>query len=453
MIKQLQRRFIRIAVVSLTVAMVLVVGIVNIANLISVRKELSDTLSLLSQANPAPGGADGSQEEIRPEQQEEPGQNTPDSVQTARPEDEGTDDPKVRTQGPRFWPAGNPSRHFRNMMAETNWFSGIVSGTGEIRRVRMDRMETLDESTARELLTRAAEDGRSEGFIQDYMFSSRTLRSGNREIILMNCETRLATLRKLMLISAVACAGGILLAWLLVTLASRKAVEPTIRNMEQQKQFITNASHELKTPLTIISTNMELLEMENEGNPWILSTQKQTAALRRLVDELVYLSRMEEGRPLTMEPLDAGKLLEETAEPFAAMAEFNGKEMKVSAEEGLKMNGDRASIQRLMSTLCDNAVKYASEGPILAEIREEGRNVLLTVSNPVAEPLTRQQCEQLFNRFYRADPSRNKGKKGGFGIGLAIAAAIAEKHGGRIAAAMEANRLVFRCVLPKEPRP
>jgi signal transduction histidine kinase len=269
----------------------------------------------------------------------------------------------------------------------------------------------------------------------------------------LNCETRISSVRKLVLISVIACAGAILLSGLLVTLASRRAVEPTIRNMEQQKQFITNASHELKTPLTVIATNMELLQMESGNNRWVLSTQKQTAQLRRLVDELVYLSRMEEEYPtLSMEPLDPGKLLEETAEPFAAMAEFNGKEMRVSAEEGLRMTGDRASIQRLMSTLCDNAVKYASEGPIVAEIREEGKNILLQVSNPVAEPLSRQQCEQLFNRFYRADPSRNKGKKSGFGIGLAIAAAIAEKHGGRISAAMEENRLVFRCILPKEPR-
>jgi signal transduction histidine kinase len=106
-----------------------------------------------------------------------------------------------------------------------------------------------------------------------------------------------------------------------------------------------------------------------------------------------------------------------------------------------------------MSTLCDNAVKYASAGPILAEIHAEGKNhVAIRVSNPVAEPLTREQCEQLFNRFYRVDESRSKEKKGGFGIGLAIAAAIAEKHGGRISAAMEDENIVFTCVLPKEAK-
>ena len=447
MIKQLQKRFIRIAVVALTVAMVLVVGIVNIAHWISVRKELSDTLNLLTATETAnvpetlPEGTPPAPAEDGPGTGETAGQ------EPAKPEAGDGQGPQERG------PALNPSRHFRNMMAESNWFSGLVTEDGEVKNLFLEQIENLDEASAEALIRQAAKDSRSEGMVQDYLFKTRKLRDGNTGILMLNCETRLTTARTLTVISAIACAGGILLAWLLVTLASRKAVEPTIRNMEQQKQFITNASHELKTPLTVIATNMELLQMENEDNPWVKSTQKQAAAMRRLVDELVYLSRMEEERPLPeITELDPGKLLEETAEPFTAMAEFAGKEMKVSAEKGLRMTGDRESIQRLMSTLCDNAVKYASAGPIEAEIRGEGKHIMLQVSNPVEEPLSRQQCEQLFNRFYRTDPSRNKDRKSGFGIGLAIAAAVAEKHGGRISAAMEGDRLVFTCILPKEAK-
>ena len=444
MIKQLQRRFIRIAVVALTVAMVLVVGIVNIANWISVRGELYDTLSLLVLPDSAK------------EEPEDPV--TPLPTPETTPETTDSRDRETKTDRQERWRANGPfpdrNRHFRNMVSEANWFTGVVTKEGEVKFLLMDQIENLDEETAKTLLLQAIADGRADGFLQDYLFRIRTRKDGSVRVVMLNCETRLATVRTLVLISAIACAGGILLALVLVMLASRKAVEPTIRNMEQQKQFITNASHELKTPLTVISTNMELLEMEEGDNPWVKSTQKQTAALRRLVDELVYLSRMEEENPpLTVEELDAGKLLEETAEPFVSMAEFSGREMTVEAEDGLRITGDRASLQRLMSILCDNAVKYASDGPIRAEIRAEGKNqIVLRVSNPVAEPLTKQQCEQLFNRFYRVDESRSKDKKSGFGIGLAIAAAIAEKHGGRITAAMEENLLVFTCVLPREAK-
>ena len=428
MIKKLQTKFIRIAVISLTVAMVLVVGIVNIANWISVRNELSDTLNLLteSEAFPMP--------EFRTEGEPSSESNEPGTEEQARR---------------RF----NPSRHVRNMMSESSWFSGLLAEDGGVDKVLMDRMENLSEEDAKELIREAAAQGRTEGMIRDYLYKIRETMNGNREVVMLSCETRLTAVRTIVLISAIACAGGILLAWALVTLFSRKAVDPIIRNIEQQKQFITNASHELKTPLTVIATNMELLQMETDDNPWVRSTLKQTATLRKLVDELVYLSRMEEERPvLEIETLDPGKLLEETAEPFVAMAEYSGRDMTVTAEKDLQMSGDRASIQRLMSTLLDNAVKYASDGPICAEIRGEGKNIILEVSNPVEEPLTKQQCEQLFDRFYRMDKSRSKEKKSGFGIGLAIASAIAEKHGGRISAAMDGNRLVFTCLLPKETK-
>ena len=447
MIKQLQKKFIRIAMVTLTVAMVLVVGVVNIANWISVRGELYNTLSLVSSGPgeylpPAPGTTPDTQEQET---------TVPADTEGNPAEEDAQDFPRTPWEQKRDRALRN-DRHFINMMAEANWFSGVVTADGEIQALNTERIRNLDEASASDLIRQALAKGGESGFLDDYLYSVRQLRSGRSRVVMLSCETRLTTVRTLVLISVIACVGAALLAWLLVTLASRKAVEPTIRNMEQQKQFITNASHELKTPLTVITTNMELLQMEKEDDPWVKSTLKQTAVMRHLVDELVYLSRMEEERPpLEMESLDAGTLLRDTAEPFVSMAEFSGREMRVDTEGDLRMTGDRASLQRLFSTLCDNAVKYASDGPILADLRPEGKNhLLLRVSNPVAEPLDREQCEQLFNRFYRVDHSRNKEKQGGFGIGLAIAAAVAGKHGGRIGAAMEGDRLVFSCLLSKK---
>ena len=415
MIKKLRRRFIRIALVALTAAMVLVVGIVNAANWISVRGELTGTLSFFAE-----------------------------NSAVSREDMSGRMDPR--------------NRHVRNLAGESRWFSAFLDKDGTVRTLNLANIPGLDEQTAAGLAAQAvSRGGAGPAFLQDYLYVIRDNPRGGQTALFLDCETRLAAVRTLAWISALACLGGILLAWLFVTLASRKAIEPTVRNMERQKQFITDASHQLKTPLTVIATNMELWQMEQPDSPnrWIRSTQRQTAQMRHLVDELVYLSRMEEeNAPLVMETIPAAPLAREIAEPFAAMAEYQGKTLTVEAEEGLTIRGDRPSVQRLMSTLLDNAVKYASpDGGIAVSVRGEGRHALLKVANDVPRPLTAEQCGQLFDRFYRADPSRSKDRQGGFGIGLAIAAAIAEKHGGSISAAMEDGRLAIACRLPKGGNP
>lgn len=434
MIRKLQKRFILITVLALTVAMVLVVGIVNVANLLSVRAELSGTVRMLAGI-----GVPGDLPEMLSERRDRREGET----------QEGREFPENRPEG--VLPPALRTRHDRNMVLESNWFVVHLDGDDSVRSVNRLSSSDMTEEEAASLAAQALAAGRESGYIGDELYLVQDSPLG-RKIVFLNCETRLSSVRTLALISGLACLGGILLALVLVSLLSRRAVEPTIRNMEQQKQFITNAGHELKTPLTVISTNMELIDMEHPDNPWVRSTRKQTASMARLVDELVYLSRMEEEHPaLERESVNLGALLEETAEPFEAMAEYQGKTMAVRADKDLRVTGDRASLQRLLSTLCDNAAKYAPEGgDIRAEAFAEGRSALVRVSNTVETPLTREQCQRLFQRFYRADPSRSKEKQKGFGIGLSIAAAIAEKHGGAIRAEMEGERLVITCTLPRE---
>ena len=441
MIRKLQKRFVRIAVLVLTAAMVVVVGIVNTANLLTVRGELAGTVKELADIIVPSRGFQNQGMHDSPE-----GPGLPEAPGPGREQE----DEFIPTEWMK-----DRSRHFRNLVSESGLFAVYYNADGNSRVRNLNDIPDLDEDGAKDLASLALESGKESGWIQDYCFTVAEQKEPGIVVVFMNCETRMAAVRNLALISTVACAGGILLAWLLVRLFSRKAVEPTIRNMEQQKQFITNASHELKTPLTVISTNMELLKMENPDNPWIRSTQKQTGALRHLVDELVYLSRMEEENPaLNMESLAPGAILREAAEPFQAMAEFNGKELQVVTEEDLRITGDRPSLQRLMSTMLDNAVKYTPEGgEILAEAVSEGKHAVIRVSNTVEQPMTKEQCAQLFNRFYRADESRNKDRKSGFGIGLAIAAAIAEKHGGSMNARMEEDRLIISAVLPRDRKP
>ena len=414
MIRGIRRRFMRIAISVLALAMVLVAVIINGANWVNVRSELYETLGLLEEMQ-AQKGAMG------------PGPRG--DLPTRR---------------------GNPSRHLRNMANESRFFSVTVGDDGSCALGDTTHVSEEDADSLVELATRALAGGRTSGFWGDYLFRVNG-QSGERVALFLNCETKLTRVRLLALISAVACAGCVLLAWLLVGLFSSRAIRPLVESAIQQKQFITDAGHELKTPLTVISANMDVLTLETGENEWIRSTQKQVANLRGLVGELIYLSRLdEEDAKLQKTEVDLSKLVAESAEPFVGMAEFAGKTLNVDVEDGMHMTGDGTMLGRLVSILCDNAVKYAPEGDTIAVILARSRKgIMLITDNAVQQPMSDETLRHLFDRFYRADASRSR-ESGGYGIGLSVARAIAEKHGGSIRVRQTPEgRVRFECMLGK----
>ena len=414
MIRGIRRRFMRIAIGVLALAMVLVAVIINGANWVNVRSELYETLGFLEEMQ-AQKGAMG------------PGPRG--DLPTRR---------------------GNPSRHLRNMANESRFFSVTVGDDGSCALGDTTHVSEEDADSLVELATRALAGGRTSGFWGDYLFRVNG-QSGERVALFLNCETKLTRVRLLALISAVACGGCVLLAWLLVGLFSSRAIRPLVESAIQQKQFITDAGHELKTPLTVISANMDVLTLETGENEWIRSTQKQVANLRGLVGELIYLSRLdEEDAKLQKTEVDLSKLVAESAEPFVGMAEFAGKTLNVDVEDGVHMTGDGAMLGRLVSILCDNAVKYAPEGDTIAVILARSRKgIMLITDNAVQQPMSDETLRHLFDRFYRADASRSR-ESGGYGIGLSVARAIAEKHGGSIRVRQTPEgRVRFECMLGK----
>ena len=401
MIRSIRGRFMRIAILVLALAMVLVTVIINAANWVNVRAELQETMETLLE------------------------------------------------DGGQYGRRSSWSRHMRNTMDESRFFSVLIHRDGSFALGDTSRASGESAEELTDMVRRAIDGGRSSGFFRDYLFAVGERRGGTFAVFL-NCETKLTRVRRLALISALACAGCILLAWTLVAGFSSRAIQPMVENAVRQKQFITDAGHELKTPLTVISANMDVLTLETGPNEWIHSTQKQVANLRGLVNELIYLSRMdEEDAKLIREDVDLSAVVRETAEPFVGMAEFSGKEMALEVEDGVHIAGDAPALRRLVSILCDNAVKYAPEGDtIRVAMRKSRKGALLTVENAVSQPLDGEALDHLFDRFYRTDASRSR-ETGGYGIGLSIARAIVEKHGGSIAARQtEAGRIRFVCRLP-----
>lgn len=398
MIRGIRRRFIRIALMVLALAMVLVTGIINAANWVNVRSELWETINTLNENGMQKSGK------------------------------------------------GGKSRHMRNMLDESRFFSVSILSDGAYVLNDTSRMTGADTEEMERVAKAALSSGRSSGFVEDYLFSVAERRGGKMALFL-NCETKLTRVRRLALISVVACVGCIVLAWFLVALFSSRAIRPLVENAIQQKQFITDAGHELKTPLTVISANMDVLALESGKNEWIQSTQKQVANMRGLVNELIYLSRLdEEDARLEKREIDLSRLVRETAEPFIGMAEFAGKTMRLDVDDGLHLTGDEGMLKRMVSILCDNAVKYAPEGDeIVVALKRSRKGVAFSTENAVLKPLDDEMLQHLFDRFYRADVSRSK-ETGGYGIGLSVAKAIVEKHGGSIRVKQkETGRLAFVC--------
>ena len=221
----------------------------------------------------------------------------------------------------------------------------------------------------------------------------------------------------------------------LLLILSSRIVRPVAESFEKQRRFITGAGHELKTPMTIISADVDLVEMDCGENQWLIDIRRQTQRLTSLTADLIYLSRMEEEQP-RLSPIEfpLSDAVEEMAQSFAALATSQGKAFSIRVQPMLSYLGDEKAIRQLVSILLDNALKYSPEGGQLTlTLEKQDRGTLLTVTNTVDKPLERAQLARLFDRFYRTDQSRNS-QTGGYGLGLSIAKSIVLAHKGKIRA-------------------
>ena len=231
---------------------------------------------------------------------------------------------------------------------------------------------------------------------------------------------------------------------------SGKAVRPIEEAGEKQKRFISDAGHEIKTPLSIIRADADVLSMElGEDNEWISDIVKQTERLTLLTNDLITLSKMEEGKDiLSPEEVDISALAEDVADSVKAPSITRRLNFVSDIESGVRITCDKKKVYELMSILLDNAVKYCPEGGEVSwSLSSKGKKALIRVTNDLNEPMDKEAVRHLFDRFYRADSSRNS-ESGGFGIGLSVARAVAEAHKGRITADLSGdNKITFTTIL------
>lgn len=323
-------------------------------------------------------------------------------------------------------------RFAAEMQYENRFFSVTYTGQANEPSVDSGKIAVVDAQTAIAYAQSVMDSGRTKGSIDSYRYIVYTSGADTR-IIFLDCEHELRFFRRFLFTGIGVSALGLLAVLLLVVFFSGKIVKPFSLNYEKQKQFITDGGHELKTPLTIIDADAEVLKMDIGENEWLKDIQSQTKRLAQLTNNLIQLARMDETPETEKIEFPLSDLVEETVEAFQGVARTHDKILTSHIQPMVSMYGNQNSIRQLVTILLDNAIKYSDEnGKIDVTLDKQKKYIRLVVFN-TAQSVPKESLTRLFDRFYRADPSRNS-STGGYGLGLSIASAIVAAHKGKIIA-------------------
>ena len=346
--------------------------------------------------------------------------------------------------------AGARVGHFEGMTAEspfdTRYFT-VTLVEGQVVDVNTARIAAVGAKRAARIAMGLDSKGLTSGFSGNYRYTT-TAQGEKTTYVFVDCSRELASFHSFLNASvAISCIG-----WLavlaIVTVASGAVIRPMVESYSKQKRFITDASHEIKTPLAVIDAANEVQEIESGESEWTQSIHEQVARLTALTERLVFLARMDEGSAgFTMASIDLSEAVDKAAAPFESVAVSRGKRLSMSVATGVRAHADAAAVTQVVELLLDNATRYASEGSVIelslrAVSRGAGKgSAELVVSNAVDE-LPEGDLDRLFDRFYRADVSRSS-KTGGSGVGLSVVRAIAEAHGGSATVSGHDHQITF----------
>lgn len=319
---------------------------------------------------------------------------------------------------------------------ESRYFSVVLNEDGNVVFCDTGKIAMINTETAIKYAKQVWESEKEKGIIGDYRYCINTIDEGTR-VIFLDCRRNFNTFQSFIITGIGVSVVGLLAVLVLLILLSARIVKPFSENYEKQKRFITDAGHELKTPLTIIDADAEILEMDYGENEWLSDIQNQTKRLAELTNSLIFLAKMEEEQTkIPMLEFPISDMVEETVETFQALAKVQNKTLISDIEPMLSLKGDEKAIRRLITILLDNAVKYSGEeGKISLTLKKQKNHIHLSVWN-TTEQISKGQIAHLFDRFYRTDESRNS-ETGGYGLGLSIASATVRAHKGKISAETE----------------
>ncbi len=329
----------------------------------------------------------------------------------------------------------------------TRYFIVYFDEQAQLSNMNTDHIAAVGEETALSLAEDAIAGGNETGYLEQYRYRITKSNNGNT-VIFLDCTESFSIRHVTMQIVICIAILIIFLVTLIFAFFSRYVVRPFEQNAKRQKQFITDVSHELKTPLAIISANAEVLQYKNGKNSWTKNITTQTKRMSELIGNLLTLSKMDElAHESAQTSLDFSTLVEETVKPFQEVAAQKNVSMQINITPHISVKGYEEQLRQMISVLTENAVKYVSHnGAIRISLTRNGRHATLTLFNTAhLEPGI--DCNRLFDRFYRPDNARSS-ETGGHGIGLSIAKKAASQHGGTLRAQCRENGICFITTLP-----
>lgn len=310
----------------------------------------------------------------------------------------------------------------------TRHFTVIFDRSGEVAKTFTESIYSITDDEAVEYAKKVI-GGRERGWILGYRYKVFSLEFGNGVVFIDGSMRRSAMLQSTVISGVVLFVSAALVLGL-IFIFSKKAVKPISESYEKQKQFVTDANHELKTPLTLILTNLDIAESELGQNEWLDDIRAEGHRMAELINELGALSRMDEDwQSMNIIDVPFGEIVYDTVSEFEALAKDRGKQFVSNIDRTVVCKGDEAFLYRLVGILLDNAIKYCDQDGEISITLRGGRKSVLTVENTYST-VSEIELHRLFDRFYRADKARRF--TGGYGVGLSMAKVIAEKHGGEI---------------------
>lgn len=408
MIKALQKKFILITMISLLVVTVILVGSINAMNFYSTNQKLDQTLDFLSQDK----------------------QQLQSTVE---------DDVPVKQQPKKT-----------TVSKELRYFIVKLNKDESLKQIDTSFIREVSSTTAQEMAKKVVEKGRTSGFYGNYKYMV-SRESDAKIIVFLYAQNELSMAKQTFFISLLVSFCTLLVMFGVITVFSRRAIKPIIENTEKQKRFITDAGHEIKTPLAVISASADVLELTYGKDEWIKSIRNQTLYLDKLVKNLLILAKTEENNQnYFFSEFLISALAEKLATEFKKMEKAATKSFEFQVEPQILFYGDRDGMEQMIRILFDNAFKYVNQdGTIRFSLYQSKnkKNVQIEVYNTV-DHIDTKNLNRFFERFYRSDESRNR-ESGGYGIGLSIAKSIVEVHHGKInAKSKDGKSVTFTVILP-----